>query len=899
MKILLISVLAVAMIGLMVPSAYALEDKGDFYLIFNSPVDDSDIIKMAVNELNRSYVLQQDIPIKFQKCGYENAYWDNSIKTVVMCEELVSMFQEQFGKSFKDDLEMQQTFTLLATLFVMYHEVGHGLVDEYSLPVLAREENYVDRFAAFEMIEMFGDASLSPTILWYLGSSSYGTVEILGIDIIWDESAYAGKHNLNEQRGYDMACLGFGALLTSGEKTTILKEYAVLLEGKRTELSCKSEYGYNAYSFQTTFNQFHPETVAKKNAYEKEKRDAILKAQSEEEQLQLNAYNMLLFLYEDRIPWVKEKVRVLAEYVVDIDTVGAPSGTYSITGTDGELYIPDEKTRIKIDMQKRINEWLSDVTESVKVSADAYENNEFNTAIQYAEKSMKHSESGPELFSWLNVQIAKINEINQEEIRQEEIRQEEIRQEEIRQETESRNDYLIDDAYHYEDLLQEKFDEARALYDDLQYLFLEADKLDAFDQVEDIYDSQLELLDTSSGLWTWENLPSYHPNGWFSAQDVIWYIENEMYSEAQVMVRDAEYDSNEMDVIIKKLKSYNEQTQEIIDNYKIEIEQRKIDELENNEKYKELVDEIQWEEVTIYPKEVMMDVKNRQDLMKKWNNIIFKLLPSFNLDERLEIIQGKHQKISDTGYFLPGNNNLVVYLQDGDNNPPLTHGIVLKQEITDVSTSIDIVEAEKLIVKEKLNHMMSPYNPDTLEHMIYLEDSIFRVDYDMRSLENEIEEIEKSSEYNEYLNESANTETQEQSISSTDYESSSEGGGCLIATATFGSEMAPQVQFLREIRDGTVMSTESGTAFMTGFNQFYYSFSPQIADYERENPVFKEAVKVTLTPLLTSLTLLNYVEIDSEEEMLGYGIGIILLNVGMYFVAPAVLIISLKKKLQK
>ncbi len=125
------------------------------------------------------------------------------------------------------------------------------------------------------------------------------------------------------------------------------------------------------------------------------------------------------------------------------------------------------------------------------------------------------------------------------------------------------------------------------------------------------------------------------------------------------------------------------------------------------------------------------------------------------------------------------------------------------------------------------------------------------------------------------------------------------GGGCLIATAAFGSEMAPQVQFLREIRDNTVMSTESGTTFMTGFNQFYYSFSPQIADYERENPVFKEAVKVTLTPLLTSLTLLNYVEIDSEEEMLGYGIGIILLNVGMYFVAPAVLIISLKKKLQK
>ncbi|MEK0352828.1 MAG: CFI-box-CTERM domain-containing protein, partial [Nitrosopumilus sp.] len=42
-----------------------------------------------------------------------------------------------------------------------------------------------------------------------------------------------------------------------------------------------------------------------------------------------------------------------------------------------------------------------------------------------------------------------------------------------------------------------------------------------------------------------------------------------------------------------------------------------------------------------------------------------------------------------------------------------------------------------------------------------------------------------------------------------------EGGGCLIATATFGSELAPQVQQLRELRDNTILSTESGTAFMT------------------------------------------------------------------------------------
>ena len=122
------------------------------------------------------------------------------------------------------------------------------------------------------------------------------------------------------------------------------------------------------------------------------------------------------------------------------------------------------------------------------------------------------------------------------------------------------------------------------------------------------------------------------------------------------------------------------------------------------------------------------------------------------------------------------------------------------------------------------------------------------------------------------------------------------GGGCLIATAAFGSEMAPQVQFLREIRDNTVLQTQSGSTFMTGFNQFYYSFSPAIADYERENSAFKETVKIAITPMLTSLAILNYVDIDSEEEMLGYGIGIILLNIGMYFIAPAVVIFKIRKR---
>lgn len=122
------------------------------------------------------------------------------------------------------------------------------------------------------------------------------------------------------------------------------------------------------------------------------------------------------------------------------------------------------------------------------------------------------------------------------------------------------------------------------------------------------------------------------------------------------------------------------------------------------------------------------------------------------------------------------------------------------------------------------------------------------------------------------------------------------GGGCLIATATYGTEFAPQVQQLRELRDNTLLQTSSGVSFMTGFNSFYYSFSPGIADLERENRIFKEAVKLTITPLLTSLSFLNYVDINSEAEMLVYGISLIMLNVGMYFVAPVIIIHSILRK---
>jgi len=147
-----------------------------------------------------------------------------------------------------------------------------------------------------------------------------------------------------------------------------------------------------------------------------------------------------------------------------------------------------------------------------------------------------------------------------------------------------------------------------------------------------------------------------------------------------------------------------------------------------------------------------------------------------------------------------------------------------------------------------------------------------------------VEEVVEETVVEEVVEETVVEEVVEETVVATQ-ESEEEGGGCLIATAAYGSELAPQVQLLREIRDNQLMNTESGSAFMSTFNEAYYSFSPIIADMERESPVFKEIVKLGLTPMLSTLAIME--NADSESEVLGLGLSVIALNLGMYIGLPA------------
>lgn len=119
---------------------------------------------------------------------------------------------------------------------------------------------------------------------------------------------------------------------------------------------------------------------------------------------------------------------------------------------------------------------------------------------------------------------------------------------------------------------------------------------------------------------------------------------------------------------------------------------------------------------------------------------------------------------------------------------------------------------------------------------------------------------------------------------------------CLIATAAYGSELALPVQALRDFRDNYVMKTASGSNFMEVFNAWYYSWSPYVAELERQNDFLREAVKSALKPLIAELAVAEVVfdAFNFNQELAVTVAGIVASAlIGLTYLAPVALAASL------
>ena len=126
-------------------------------------------------------------------------------------------------------------------------------------------------------------------------------------------------------------------------------------------------------------------------------------------------------------------------------------------------------------------------------------------------------------------------------------------------------------------------------------------------------------------------------------------------------------------------------------------------------------------------------------------------------------------------------------------------------------------------------------------------------------------------------------------------------GGCIIATTTYGSELSPEVQFLRDFRDNTVLTTFAGSNFMDVFNSFYYSWSPSVASKISDNEDLKGMMKIVLYPLIGTLHIsqasYSVFTLNPELGVLTAGLVASSLIALVYFL-PFVLLVYLFKKVK-
>jgi hypothetical protein len=125
---------------------------------------------------------------------------------------------------------------------------------------------------------------------------------------------------------------------------------------------------------------------------------------------------------------------------------------------------------------------------------------------------------------------------------------------------------------------------------------------------------------------------------------------------------------------------------------------------------------------------------------------------------------------------------------------------------------------------------------------------------------------------------------------------------CIIATAAHESELAPEVQLLRNFRDNVVMSTSSGRSFMTLFNRWYYSFSPTVARAISENQLAKGIVKISLYPLVAALRVSSGVHsiLRPNGELATVLTGVVAAALlGLVYVFPPMALLSMTRQKKK
>jgi hypothetical protein len=191
-------------------------DKGDLTVEYKIPsnkklakiaqsLKESRVLDQVIRGINEAIALPKDLKTVVDTCDEPNAYYHSDARQITICLELLSFYTESFSKDDSLSKEEVAEHTIQATVFTLFHEVGHALVDVYELPITGKEEDAVDDLAALLGLAVDQEGGLLwSAILDYAASAEVRDNED-------QELPFWGEHSLDEQRMYNIACIMFGS----------------------------------------------------------------------------------------------------------------------------------------------------------------------------------------------------------------------------------------------------------------------------------------------------------------------------------------------------------------------------------------------------------------------------------------------------------------------------------------------------------------------------------------------------------------------------------------------------------------------------------------------------------------------------------------------------------------
>ncbi len=189
--------------------------------------------------------MPRPVTLKIAPCeGVSNAWYDDKDHTVTFCYEFIADMARNAPEAAQSGIALDEAVIGPFTYFYL-HEVGHALIDVLKLPVLGREEDAADRFAAFALLQGGPDVAnrtLRGTAWTFRHDANAAKV---------GESDFADVHGLDAQRFYDLVCLAYGK-----DPVTFKEAPAKTgLPADRAE-ECGAEWAQVRYGFQTVLAKY-------------------------------------------------------------------------------------------------------------------------------------------------------------------------------------------------------------------------------------------------------------------------------------------------------------------------------------------------------------------------------------------------------------------------------------------------------------------------------------------------------------------------------------------------------------------------------------------------------------------------------------------------------------------